>query len=271
VPPILLTMLRNLLHRPRGKPVYASYAEAFAACGGGYEDTQLIRTVYEKTRRYRDRLASPKPRVFDLSTLRTLVGVSLAIRERDVHVLDFGGACGAHYFLARACLGDRVRFQWAIVETATMVAAAKDFEDGHVHFFESVPRATAALEHIDVVFSSSALQYVPDPYATLGDLTQCGATALFLTRLPLTRSSAELITIQTSPLSAHGPGALPAGMPDGTVTVPITFASKEKVEAIIKQQYSLEMRFDEGKEAHIAGMSEVDIYGYFATRRPDCP
>ena len=53
VPPILLTVLRTLPHKPRVKPVYASYAEAFAACAGGYEDRQLIRTVYEKTRRYR--------------------------------------------------------------------------------------------------------------------------------------------------------------------------------------------------------------------------
>jgi hypothetical protein len=64
-----------MLHTPPGGPLYATYAAALAACQGGYEDAQLMRTVYEKTRLYRDRLASQEPRVCDLSALRLLEAV----------------------------------------------------------------------------------------------------------------------------------------------------------------------------------------------------
>jgi putative methyltransferase (TIGR04325 family) len=271
VPPILISLWKKRQATPTAERLYSSYAEAFAACHGGYEDPRLIRTVYEKTRLYRDRLASQTPRVFDLSTLRTLVGVSLAVTEEALNVIDFGGACGAHYFIARAFMGDRVRFRWHIIETSKMAAMAKGLEDGQLKFFDSLRRAKEAFEKIDLVFSSGALQYVPDPYATLGELTQCGATALFLTRIGLTRHPSELITIQTSLLSENGPGALPEGMPDGTVKSPITFVRKDKVEDIINENYSLDTRFDEDKQAYIAGNIGIDMYGYFATLRTDCP
>jgi putative methyltransferase (TIGR04325 family) len=270
VPPILISLLRKLQHKPTGAQFYSSYAEALSACHGGYEETQLIRTVYEKTRIYRDSLASQTPRVFDLSSLRTLVGLSLAVTDRELNVLDFGGACGAHYFIARACMGDRVRFRWHVIETSKMAAVAKGLEDDQLQFFDSLPRGKEALEKIDLVFSSGALQYVPDPYETLGEMTQCGATALFLTRIGLTRHHVELITIQTSTLSTNGPGALPEGMPDGPVKCPVTFARKDKVEDIIKKSYSLDIRFDEDKQAYVAGNIGIDMYGYFATLRKDC-
>jgi putative methyltransferase (TIGR04325 family) len=271
VPPILLSVGRKPQHHATAAPWYPSYAAALAACQGGYEEAQLIRTVYEKTRISRDILAAHTPPVCDRSALRTLVGLSLAVTKRDVHVLDFGGACGLHYFIARAFLGDRVRFQWHVVETPSMAAAAKDFEDGSLRFFESVPRATEALETVDLVFSSGALQYVPDPYATLRALTQCGAQALFLTRLGLTHQPAALITIQTSTLRTNGPGALPAGMPDGPVRYPVVFPSKETVEDILTHQYSLEICFEEETRAYVAGNMGIDMYGYFATRRQGAP
>jgi putative methyltransferase (TIGR04325 family) len=269
VPPILRSLVRKTQPNPPGAQWYASYAAAKAACQGGYEDAQLIRTVYEKTRLYRDRLASQAPRVCDLSALRLLGGLSLAVTKRDVTVLDFGGACGAHYFLASAVLGDRVRFRWHVIETASMAAVAQGLADDHVEFFASVPQATAGLETIDVVFSSGALQYVPDPYATLTALTQCGAAALFLTRVGLTRQQAEVITIQTSSLRTNGPGALPEGMPDGPVTYPLVFPSQEKVEEIIQRNYSLDIRFEEEQHAYSVGNMGIDMYGYFATRRKD--
>ena len=104
VPPILISLLKKMQANLTAERLYSSYAEALAACHGGYEDPRLIRTVYEKTRIYRDRLASNKPLVFDPSTLRTLAGLAeldliVTATDREWHILDFGGACGAHYFL----------------------------------------------------------------------------------------------------------------------------------------------------------------------------
>lgn len=269
VPPILLSFFRKTQQNPTVEQFYSSYSEALSDCNGGYKENQLVSTVYEKTRIYRDILASQEPRVFDLSSLRTLVGLSLAVTDRELNVIDFGGACGVHYFIARAFMGDRVRFRWHVVETSKMAEVAKGLEDGQLEFFDSLHRAKESFEKIDLVFSSGALQYVPDPYETLGEITQCGARALFLTRIGLTRGNSELIMAQTSTLSANGPGALPEGMPDGTVKYPVIFARKDKVEDIIGINYSLDIRFDEDRQAYLAGNTGIDMYGYFATLRKD--
>jgi len=99
VPPILMSFGRKMQQHLIAEQFYSSYADALSACHGGYEETQLIRTVYEKTRIYRGSLVSQSLRVFDLSSLRTLVGLSLAGRDRDLNVLDVGGACGVHYLV----------------------------------------------------------------------------------------------------------------------------------------------------------------------------
>jgi hypothetical protein len=41
----------------------------------------------------------------------------------------------------------------------------------------------------------------------------------------------------------------------------VTFARKDKVEDIIKKSYSLDIRFDEDKQAYVAGNIGIDMYG----------
>src|SRR5918996_2073943 len=104
VPPILVSRFRT---QPHGSPaLFPSYERALAVCQGGYGDPALARVVYEKTIIYRDLLRCQRPLVCEPASLRTCLALSLAQAgtAASFHVIDFGGACGAHYFLAQAWL-----------------------------------------------------------------------------------------------------------------------------------------------------------------------
>jgi hypothetical protein len=105
VPPIFI----NLVKRSRQRSaLYHSYEEALSICaGGGYEEDALANVVYEKTKLYQDFLQTQHPFVSEITSFRTLIGLSLSIRHNELNVIDFGGACGAHYFIAKAVFGKK--------------------------------------------------------------------------------------------------------------------------------------------------------------------
>jgi putative methyltransferase (TIGR04325 family) len=268
VPPILASRFRT---HPHGSPaLFPSYERALAVCQGGCGDPAVARVVYEKTIIYRDLVRSQRPVVCEPASLRTCLALSLAQAgtAASFHVIDFGGACGAHYFLAQAWLGHRVDLHWHVVENPTMATMAASLEDGHVKFYEDLGDARADLGRVDLVFSSGALPYVAQPYASLQQLTACGASRLFLTRIGLSTASREFVTLQTSHFRDNGPGPLPGGMPDGVVSYPVTLARKDVFEAIMAERYQIDLVFHEDTQAYAAGPYRFDMYGYFGVLKP---
>ena len=195
--------------------------------------------------------------------IRTVVGLSLALTGKELNVIDFGGACGNHYYITKALFGERIAMKWHVVETPRMSKAAKNLEDGQIRFFDNFDEAKSELNRIDLVFSSGVLQYVPEPYETLRKLTECGAKNIFITRTPLTTGDKELIIIQTSTLSINGPGPLPEGIRDAVVRFPASFVRKDKFEEILSKNYSIQIQFNEDKKTYLAGRTLIDVYGYF--------
>jgi putative methyltransferase (TIGR04325 family) len=243
--------------RKRHAPFFDSYSSALAACNAGYQQETLIRAVHEKTKRYRNSLES-RPILCDITSLRTFIGL-IGLPNSELNVIDFGGACGAHYFLARAILKSKLR--WSVVESPQMVRAARDLEDDELCFFENLKDAQRSLPRVDLVFSSGALQYVPDPYQSLAELTQCGAAQIFITRVGLSSGAKEIISIQKSRLLDNGPGPLPDGVPDEVVQYPVTFASKRRFEQILQGRYTIAVQTNEDKRVHWAG-EWIDYFGY---------
>jgi putative methyltransferase (TIGR04325 family) len=263
---VSLIRVRPFRKHPHGSPdIFPSYERALAVCQGGYGDPAVARVVYEKTIIYRDLLRSQRPLVCELPSLRTCMALSLAQAgtAASFHVIDFGGGCGVHYFLAQAQLGHRVDLRWHVVENPTMATMAASLEDGHVKFYDNLGEARADLGRVDLVLSSGALQYVAQPYASLQQLTACGASSLFLTRIGLSTESREFVTLQTSHLRDNGPGPMPVSLPDGVVSYPVTLARKDIFEDIIAQRYQIDIIFHEDTHAYAAGPYRFDMYGYF--------
>ncbi|MDQ5987594.1 MAG: hypothetical protein CSYNP_03339 [Syntrophus sp. SKADARSKE-3] len=262
VPPIVVKLAKRI---KKSHKLYKSYENALDVCKSGYEEDDIVNVVYEKTRLYRDLLLIQHPFVSDITSLRTLVGLNLAIRGRELNVIDFGGACGAHYFISKSIFGESIRLRWHVVETPKMVSKAIGLEDGQLKFFDDLRIARNAIGRADLVFSSSALQYVPRPYEFLERLIECSANNIFITRVGLSPLPKELIIVQKSNLSANGPGPMPHGMRDGVVQYPAMFARKDKFEEILSQNYSINIMFTEDKGAYQAARHSIDMYGYFCS------
>ncbi len=264
VPPILIRVTRKII--ALDSKVYSSYQEAALACSNyGYEQGAVVNVVFEKTKRYRELLRAQKPLEIDLSNVRAPLGLTLALGDvvKEIRVIDFGGACGAHYLVAKALFGERIKLRWYVVETSAMARKAKALENNELKFFDDLSIARTEIGEPDLVFSSGALQCVPDPYISLKDLTECSARYIFLTRWGLTTGNKDLVCVQESKLSWNGPGALPDGMTDGVTRYPMTAARKDRVEQILKEKYDIRMQFNEDKGAYRLDGHNIDMYGYF--------
>ena len=275
VPPVIVNGLRKTRDRMRSahdqRRIFASHALAEEACGGqqGYQQKTLVEVVRRKTEIYRANLLAGGPKKPTIGDLQLLSAICLADVREPIRVIDFGGACGAHYFMARALLGDRRRLSWNVIETPAMVREARLLENEELKFFDSLDEAIRQLGGIDVLFSSCTLHYVPNPYETLRRLVGCGAKQLVLARLSVTTGPRERFVAQESALSKNGPGPLPAGFEDAKCKYPFTLLVRPKVEAIVTEHYRLTMEMPDASGAFPLDNEPIEGIGYVAERIPN--
>ena len=268
---VLVHALVRRFRRPPGLSAsYASYADASAACGTqGYEEPALVAATVASTRDYRERLSAGGAATTDTTGLYAILGTSLGWVERaaELHVLDFGGALGAHYFTAKAVWGEALRVRWHVVETPAMVRAGREFESDELRFFDRVSDAAAALGRVDLVYSSGALQYLPDPYRSLEELVACGARTLVLTRLGLAEANGGRIWVQETQFRENGPAALPEGVADGRARYVVTMADRARVEALLRADYEIRLVGHEPRGEYRFGAEEFASFAYYGVRR----
>jgi putative methyltransferase (TIGR04325 family) len=210
-----------------------------------YEASILPEVVYAKTKALTPAIV-PNMTGAERTMLITLLASRLA-SSSPLRVLDFGGACGFHYMAASLL---KLPLQWAVVETAAMAERAKDLESGELRFFSDIDSARQWLGHIDLVHSSSALQYVPNPAKTLSDLISLDARIMAWSRMALTAGPQTRET-QTSQLAHNGPGPLPAQFTDGIVEYTLTKFPKIAFLAAHQFAYRLDLEFDEPSQGFI--------------------
>lgn len=257
VPPMLVDIWRT-----NSAPIFPSYDAAYAACrNGAYEEEALVKVVVEKNLAFRRAIQSAP--VFDLAAVRTLIGVGLANTGSTLRVLDFGGGGGYHYSLARAVLGRDKRLSWNIVETSAMTKEGQRIATPELKFFDNIHEARGDLGSVDLVLTSGALQYCPDPIKFLKALADLRAKNIFITRTPLSDSAESLVSVQASRLSENGPGPLPPGFDDKRIAYPITLISRRAVERVLTEKYRIVFSIQEDKNAFSAGNKTFDMYGYY--------
>lgn len=248
LPPIVVTAALRVVRNPSSgvsglrQQVFESYESAAAQCiGFGYETSDLVEIVCRKTAIYRDQLGIDGPARLAGGDTLALIGIGLAHRcsEQTINVIDYGGACGAHYFLLKSVLKDRVNLNWHVVETPAMANRAAELETDELRFFSSIEDATSDFDRVDLAFSSGTLQCVPNPAEHLRMLLRPQPEFVVLARLGLTTGSAEVVTIHEARLSHNGPGPLPPGCMDGITRYPFTFPTQFEIESIIAEKYQL--------------------------------
>lgn len=208
-----------------------------------YEAEDLTELVYQKT------LAFNRIATLDLheGSERLLLAVSMTsgknARGEPCRVLDFGGACGAHYKLVTR-LFDKTAFRWAVVETPSMVRKARPLETESLQFFEDIASAEAWLGKVDLVNSNSVLQYLKDALQTTKQLLALSPGFLLWERLMLS-DGATHPDKQRTMLFDHGPGAVPAGFKNRPVLNDIIRLSRADFLAAHEAQYRLRCSVEE--------------------------
>ena len=257
VPPAVMTAVR------RYQQWYPSYGAALAACGSEqYEDERIVDVVVEKTRRFRDRIASERlePEL-NFSSACCLTMLFSAGPSRPLNVIDFGGAAGAHYFTIRALLPSEYQLRWVVVETPAMAAGgAKHLANDELSFTAKLQEAEATLGHIDLLHSSGTLQCLPDPIEQLRAMVLLPADHILLGRLALTTGDRPLYGVHGSSLSQHGPGVLPEGfVNDCRFRIPIVYAPETRLRSVIAEHYRVVSSFEDS-----SGISHADpsVVGY---------
>jgi len=261
IPPIALKFVKKKL---RTSASYSSYEDAMKYADG-YEDEVLTRVVVAKGKRFADEITTTK--TLDLMSLRTFVGLASSIGKKKLTVIDFGGAAGTHYFIAKSLLTEVVELDWRVVETSAMVAEAKrqGLETDELHFFDNLDTATEKGD-IDLVFASGSIHYTPKPYDFLTALASVNADVLMITRTPITDS--PCVILQRSTLSGNGVGGIPKdlGIDDKPLSYPATMMDRRKVETILLSFGEIALKMVEDKASYISDKGSYDMWGYIVRR-----
>lgn len=263
IPPVLINIVRK---RSRPQIKYPTYEAARLACQqDAYQNNELINVVVDKNLIYREKIESNP--VFDLSSLRTLIALGTIQSGNTLNVIDFGGGGGYHYTIAKTAFDSNKSVHWCVVETSAMAHHAQRLADGKLNFFADISSAKDSIDHLDLVFTSGALQYCPNPLSFLQKLVDLNAPYLFITRTPFLENDKTIITTQSSRLSSNGPGPLPRKYTDREVTYPLTYVSKKIVEEILTEKYDIRFRIDESDGGFGFHNEPISMIGYFCVRK----
>jgi putative methyltransferase (TIGR04325 family) len=253
---------------PVENQIFPSYAAALGCVGGiGYENKILVDVIVKKNLIFRNE--QKKPPLFNFSAARTLFGVSLAANNRDkLRVVDFGGGGGFHYTIARAMLPPEIEISWNVVESPRLCRASDPLITPGLSFYDSIETASADLESVDLIFTSSALQYTPDPLKTLEELLKIKATSIYITRTPFSMHNESIVGIPKSRLADNGPGALPTEFIDEEIWYPITYVPIPEIENVLASQTNIRLKIIEDLGGLMfAGSKLNDYYGYYCDRK----
>ena len=262
-PRVLINLVRK---KSQPKIEYPTFEAAQFACQNvDYEDKELVDVVVDKNLIYRKKLESDP--VFDLPSLRTLIALGAIQSSSNLNVLDFGGGGGYHYSIAKTALDPSKTINWCVVETLAMSHRAQRLADGSLSFFPDISSARDSFAEFDLVFTSSALQYCPNPLSLLRELVDLDAPYLFITRTPFLESNKTIITTQVSSLQNNGPGPLPGKYTDRKIRYPITYVSRRIVEKVITEKYDIRFRIDESDGGFSFGNEQISTMGYLCVRR----
>ena len=256
MPPIMTSLLRQVTAGRARK--YKSFQEALADCHNlGYADADIARQVVDRT----NKLVSEKFKNHKLSEsdMRIILMALCASQDRTIRVLDFGGGAGYHYFLFKAWCHSTTKVDWLVIETAPMVEKSQEMGNPELIFTTQIP--TNKDNCFDLVVVASSLQYTSDPIATLQQLIDLKSEFLCITRMPMLLHDDQIITIQTSTLSAHGPGNFEQAIQNRKVHTPITFLPKQKLIEALEYKYGSFQITQDAKSSFQFRGKEIPAFG----------
>jgi putative methyltransferase (TIGR04325 family) len=256
LPPIITDFIRKSQKTIK----YKNYAEALSFCTmDAYQNEELCNMIADKTLIH---IESLKKSPFALNPTTVYLAFALnyfvnAYDKKKITVLDFGGACGSHYYEVRNILPQTILLKWIVVETEQMIRSAnsRGFANDELSFMARIEDTT---DPIDFAHSSSALQYVPAPYEFLKKLIDIRAKMILLNRMMFNKNDYDIITIQRSFFSSNGPGKLPPKYTDKAIMYPHTTMAIDRINSVMMTSgYKCLSEFDESSGKFSLGKEKI--------------
>jgi putative methyltransferase (TIGR04325 family) len=195
--PVLSGIRRGLVQRPPFRGVYARFddikssyaypsaaaAEAFARAGLSFEREPAAGLVILRRSHW---------------LLPLAVGM-LSAGTEPVRILDFGGSGGIDFAAVKETVG--VRLDYRIVEMPAICAAGRKLwpDEPDISFLERLPDDGA----FDIVYSWSAIHYVPDPLELLVRFTRYNPKAVLIVHSPFSKRAFVRGQVQGAAMLPH--------------------------------------------------------------------
>jgi len=237
-------MARTLFGSIRSGGDYASWADAVAACSG-YSAPEILERVKSSALLVKNGGAAYEQngqvfaeRSYEWPVLACLLRVA---RAQGLHVLDFGGSLGSHYYRHRSFLSDLSRFHWSVVEQPGFVKVGQElFQDEQLRFFSDV-QSCIAWSRPDVCLLSCVIHYLPAPYEFLADLITHDLPFLLFDRVPFANSDRDRLCVQR------------VGKPNYPGSYPAWLLSRSRFLSVVQGRYRLLEDFDNPEGMNLPG------------------
>jgi putative methyltransferase (TIGR04325 family) len=201
----MMGRLKSVLRR--GNHYTGNYVDWRAACAAstGYDAPQILLKVRDAARRVRDgEVACERDSVVFMEpqhpfpVLAALLRVAQTAGGR-LSVLDFGGSLGSSYFQCREFLRAVPELQWSVVEQEDFVRCGREeFQNSVLRFDFSIAESCAASVR-NAALLSGVLQYLPDPYAILREISAARIPHIVIDRLATSSLDSDRIVVQHVP------------------------------------------------------------------------
>lgn len=235
---------------PTPLKTFGSYSEALAASGSGYEDNELVDVIVLKTQQNIGLLK--RNLFFNQSLLSSLAGILYVSRRfSTINVIDLGGSSGLQYLMLRPLINEDTHINWTVVESKALADRCRSlFTTGELQFSDNLEEAIKNSGELHLVLCSGVIQYLAEPYDTLGLLAASRAHYLLFSRMCFSRQNRDVIILQKSLLSENGFGPMPPGFTDREIFYPQTSVQKEKFFRLLSGNYQPLFTFTDDSGVH---------------------
>lgn len=181
----------------------------------------------------------------DLLLLSAINHILITTEKKEMKILDYGGACGEHYLAIRKFLPAHLSVRWVVIDRPDMVkiAVSRNLSSEELVFISDLEK----IKGVDLIFSSSILQFEANPYHTLKKLLELKARFILFDQVCLNLNNSDSVGVSQSLLSEHGPGPLPDYYRDKPLKLPYTLLAFNRFMSLVTDSYELVYRAGENK------------------------
>jgi putative methyltransferase (TIGR04325 family) len=256
-------------HHSRFRGEYSNFEAALRACKDeGYENSRILSIVAERTRILSLGVGNRMSPNADDARLILFGAIEAASREKNLSVIDFGGACGAHFYIAKKLFSLPLSTRWCVVETETMAHAGRTIATAsELSFATNLDNAMRAVGMPSLIYTNNAVQYSPEPLRTVDQLIDSATNTVCISKIALAKVDRVLYTCQESRLHDNGPGPVPEGIEDATVAYPFGILPRNEVLDRIRASGELQIHYVHPVQLFHPSCGLIEYHSFVLNRR----